>query len=307
MMQIVEQSHRNLRDVSTALRPGHQHFPGWRWLMLLLIAMILPLGAKAQMTGTGAISGTVTDQSGAVIAKATVSATSDSTSVATVRLTTNAGDYNITPLAPGDYTVTVVAKGFETYVQKNVSVDALQTVAVNMKLTVGAAEATIVVSSAPPVLETTDAQIGAVMDNEMYTSLPLIMGASGQPDQRRATDFSYLMPGVQNTYAEVGIDPQYVFDVNLGQTWHITAGLPVTAGMSWDNYYSLSPGASASWFGFASVGGTLSIPLPVPASWGAWDLHGNLTYNHDVAQGAVLANHGHPDFIYGGVGIELKY
>ena len=201
MMQIVEQSHRNLRDVSTALRPGHQHFPGWRWLMLLLIAMILPLGAKAQMTGTGAISGTVTDQSGAVIAKATVSATSDSTSVATVRLTTNAGDYNITPLAPGDYTVTVVAKGFETYVQKNVSVDALQTVAVNMKLTVGAAEATIVVSSAPPVLETTDAQIGAVMDNEMYTSLPLIMGASGQPDQRRATDFSYLMPGVQNTYA----------------------------------------------------------------------------------------------------------
>jgi len=50
-------------------------------------------------------------------------------------------------------------------------------------------------------LGTTDAQIGGVMDNEMYSSLPLLMGASGQPDQRRATDFAYLMPGVQNTYA----------------------------------------------------------------------------------------------------------
>jgi hypothetical protein len=117
-----------------------------------------------------------------------------------VRTTTSAGDFNITPLTPGLYTVTVTAKGFEKYVQENVTVNALQTVAVNMKLTVGAAEQSITVTAAPPVLETTDAQIGAVMDNEMYSSLPLLMGASGQDDQRRATDFAYLMPGVQNTY-----------------------------------------------------------------------------------------------------------
>jgi hypothetical protein len=159
------------------------------------------LGLNAQLAGTGAIAGTVVDSSGAVIANATVTATSDQTNVNTARSTTSAGDYSITPLTPGTYTVTVTAQGFERYVQKNVTVDALQTVTINMKLTVGAAAATVTVTAAPPVLETADAQLGAVMDNEMYTSLPLLMGASGQPDQRRATDFSYLMPGVQNTLA----------------------------------------------------------------------------------------------------------
>jgi hypothetical protein len=167
--------------------------------VLLLIATV----AKAQMAGTGAISGTVTDPTGAVIAKAMVIATAVDTNVNTTRITTTAGDYNITPLLPGVYAVTVTAAGFEKYQQKNVTVDALQTVAVNVKLTVGGTDVTVTVSDAPPIstLGTTDAQIGGVMDNEMYSSLPLLMGASGQPDQRRATDFAYLMPGVQNTYA----------------------------------------------------------------------------------------------------------
>jgi hypothetical protein len=153
------------------------------------------------MAGTGAISGTVTDPTGAVVANATVTATSVDTNVNTVRITTKAGDYNVTPLTPGIYTVTVMAAGFEKYQQQKVTVDALQTVAVNAKLTIGGSDVTITVSDAPPMLETTDAQIGGVMDNQMYSSLPLLMGASGQPDQRRATDFAYLMPGVQNTYA----------------------------------------------------------------------------------------------------------
>ena len=168
------------------------------WLVLFLLVTSV---AKAQLAGTGAISGTVVDPSGAVVANATVTATSVGTNVKTVRTTTKSGDYNITPLVPGTYTVTVSVKGFETYLQQNISVDALNTVAVNIKLTVGAADTTVTVTTAPPVLDTTDAQIGGVMDNEMYSSLPLLMGASGQPDQRRATDFAYLMPGVQNTYA----------------------------------------------------------------------------------------------------------
>jgi hypothetical protein len=172
----------------------------WGWLVLLVIALMVPFGAQAQMAGTGAISGTVTDSTGAVIPNATVTALRVDTNVATVRLTTSAGDYNITPLTPGLYTITVTAKGFEKYVQENVTVNAIQTVAVNIKLTVGAAEQSITVTAAPPVLETTDAQIGAVMDNEMYSSLPLLMGYSGNNDQRRSTDFAYLMPGVQNTY-----------------------------------------------------------------------------------------------------------
>lgn len=173
----------------------------WRWLALLTVAVITALAANAQLAGTGAISGIVTDSTGAIIPQATVTATSVTTNVKTVRTTTSAGDYNISPLPPGQYSVTVAAKGFETFVQQNVTVNALETVAVNARLSVGAAEQTVTVSTAPPVLDTTDATLGAVMDNQMYTNLPLLMGAGGNADQRRATDFASLMPGVQNTYA----------------------------------------------------------------------------------------------------------
>ncbi|MGD0346647.1 MAG: carboxypeptidase-like regulatory domain-containing protein [Terracidiphilus sp.] len=176
-------------------------FAAWSCVALLVIAMMTPLGANAQMAGTGAISGTVTDSTGAVVGGATVTATLVSQNTSTTRNTTGAGDYSITPLLPGEYTLTVTAKGFEKEVQEHITVNALETVAVNIKLTVGGAQQTITVTTAPPVLETTDAQLGATMDNQMYSSLPLLMGYSGNNDQRRATDFGYLMPGVQNTYA----------------------------------------------------------------------------------------------------------
>jgi hypothetical protein len=176
-------------------------FAAWSSMALLVIAIMTPLGANAQMAGTGAISGTVTDTTGAVIGGATVTATSVDQNVSASRTSTGAGDYTITPLLPGEYTLTVSAKGFERFIQEHVTVDALETVAVNVKLSVGAASQTITVTTAPPVLETTDASLGAVMDNQMYSSLPLLMGQGGNNDQRRATDFSYLMPGVQNTYA----------------------------------------------------------------------------------------------------------
>jgi Carboxypeptidase regulatory-like domain len=180
------------------------HFAAWSCVALLVIAMITPLGANAQMAGTGAISGTVTDSTGAVIGGATVTATSIDQNQSTTRSTTGAGDYTIGPLTPGEYTLTVTAKGFEKEVQQHITVNALETVAVDVKLSVGAATQTITVSTAPPVLETTDAALGAVMDNQMYSSLPLLMGSTNNADQRRATDFSVLMPGVQNTFASSG-------------------------------------------------------------------------------------------------------
>ncbi len=171
-------------------------FAAWSCMALLVIAIMSPLGANAQMAGYGAISGTVTDSTGAVVGGATVTATLVDQNVSTVRTTTGAGDYSITPLTPGEYNLTVVAKGFEKFIQEHITVDALVTVAVNVNLSVGAATQTITVTTAPPILETTDASLGAVMDNQMYSSLPLLMGAGGNADQRRATDFASLMPGV---------------------------------------------------------------------------------------------------------------
>jgi len=170
------------------------------WIAVLSALLCLTASTtQAQLAGTGAITGTVTDTSGAVIRNASVSATSVNTNVTTVRHSTTSGDYSITPLTPGAYIVTATAVGFQNYVQKNVNVNALSTVVVNVTLSIGTANETVTVTTAPPNLETTDATIGGVMEQTMYSSLPLSMSQGGlaNPDQRRATDFEYLMPGVQ--------------------------------------------------------------------------------------------------------------
>jgi len=170
--------------------------------VLLAVVSFAGSTARAQLSGTGAISGTVEDPTGAVVANAEVKATDIDTNVVTSRITTSAGAFNITALIPGTYTVTVTAKGFEGYKQENVTVNALETVGLNMKLTVGSATETVTITTAPPLLQTQDATLGATMDNEMYSNLPIQMsqGGPGTADQRRATDFEYLMPGVQNNY-----------------------------------------------------------------------------------------------------------
>ncbi len=177
-----------------------QKIAKWFGVFLLAVAGIAGSLAHAQISGTGAISGTVQDPSGAVIPNAVVTATNVGTNVQTVRTTTKAGDYNITPLLPGTYSVTVAAQGFEGFKQENVTVDALVTVGLNVKMTVGRADETVTVTAAPPLLSTQDATLGGVMDNQMYSNLPLQMGAANSPDQRRATDFEYLMPGVQGNF-----------------------------------------------------------------------------------------------------------
>jgi len=170
------------------------------FLNLIAVALITSGLGHAQLAGTGAIAGSIQDPSGAVVPGATVTAVNVATNVRTTRTTTSSGDYNITPLSVGTYTVTVSAVGFQGYRQENITVDALATVTLNMKLSVGQASETVTITSAPPVVDTSDATLGAVMDNEMYSNLPLMMGAGGNADQRRATDFEYLMPGVQGNY-----------------------------------------------------------------------------------------------------------
>lgn len=163
--------------------------------LLLFAALLLPVCAAAQIAGTGAISGTVADTSGAVIPNATVTATENSTHVSTARKSSSTGYYVISPLTPGIYTVIIEAQGFQKFVQADVTVDALQTATVSPKLTVGSVTETVTVSTAPPPLQTTNATLGAVMENQTYSELPLQITSGGPRDP---TSFAHLMPGVQS-------------------------------------------------------------------------------------------------------------
>jgi len=166
-------------------------------LILLAVAMIAPFGAQAQLSGKGEITGRVADKTGAVIPDAQVAVKSDTTGLVVTSTSTGSGDYTFSNLDPGSYSITVTAKSFEKLSQENIHVNAMETQVYNPVLTVGGADVEITVTSAPPQLETSNATLGSTMEQETYAELPIEMGAFGSADQRRATDFVYLMPGVQ--------------------------------------------------------------------------------------------------------------
>jgi hypothetical protein len=186
-----------MNKASAEPKRGFPRGVGWGWLVLLAVVLMAPFGANAQLSGKGAISGAVVDATGAVIPGATVAATNTATGITTKTTTTGSGDFNFSNLDPGIYTVTTTAKGFEKQVQENIHVNAMESQSYSPVLTVGAAGEEITVTAAPPQLETSNATLGATMEQETYAELPIEMGAYGSPDQRRATDFVYLMPGVQ--------------------------------------------------------------------------------------------------------------
>jgi hypothetical protein len=162
--------------------------------ILAFLALAHPAVLRAQTAGEGTITGTVADSSGAVIANATVTATNVATNVSTSRTSSGAGLYTIAPLEPGHYSVTVEAKGFKTLKQENLDVVGLGELGFNPVLTIGGAAETVVVSAAPPVLDTESPLLGAVLENEVYSNLPLLQGTT---QQRDPTAFATLVPGAQ--------------------------------------------------------------------------------------------------------------
>jgi len=171
-------------------------FQGARLLVMALGLCVLLTGGRAlaQTGGEGAIEGNVTDGTGAVVPGATVTATNVGTGVKTSRPTNSDGFYNIAPLLPGIYTVTVSAKGFENYVQDNMDIQALHETGLNVSLKIGSQNETVTVSDAPPQLETTNATLGGTIESSEYMDLPLLVSGN---QQRDITQFSNLLPGAQ--------------------------------------------------------------------------------------------------------------
>jgi hypothetical protein len=163
------------------------------FLLAAALPIVAPVAVNAQTAGEGTIAGMVTDNTGAVVPNATVTATNMATNVATQRTSSSAGLYTIAPLPPGTYSLTVEVKGFSTLKQDNLVVNALGVLSFNPVLAVGEATQTVEVTAAPPVLDTSTATLGLVMENETYANLPLQMNNA----QRDATAFGTLAPGAQ--------------------------------------------------------------------------------------------------------------
>ncbi len=145
----------------------------------------------AQIGGSGSITGTVTDVSGAVVPNALVVATNDATGVTTKQTASGSGTFTLSPLPAGRYTVVVTAPSFAELKQEHVQVDALQVVGLKPQLGAGTTQV-VTVEGAPPQLDVANASVGGTMENEEYTALPLQVNGGA----RNPTAFVYLEPGV---------------------------------------------------------------------------------------------------------------
>ncbi len=193
--------------------------------VVLALLSFCAIPVLAQVGGTGSIQGTITDPTGAVIVGAKVTATNLGTGVETTRQTTDVGFYVLPLLSAGEYKVTVAATGFQSFTQEKVALDALQTIGLNLKLSLGQATQTITVADAPTPLRTDDATLGQTMQNQVYDTLPLAMNASA----RDPSAFAALVVGVNN-YSTQPAGPS-TGSYNGGQTYQnevYIEGLPLT-------------------------------------------------------------------------------
>lgn len=121
----------------------------------------------------GEITGVVQDASGALVPNASVTATNTSTNVARDTLTNSSGLYSFPGLVPGTYNVKVGAAGFETAVKSNVVLQVQQTARVDFTLQLGQAMQTIEVAANAAQLNTDNATVGTVIEEQRIMDLPL--------------------------------------------------------------------------------------------------------------------------------------
>ena len=165
---------------------------------LLVLILCAGLSANAQQI-TGTIAGTVKDTQGAVVTSATVKATNVDTGLSRSTRTTVDGEYLIQYLPVGTYIVEVNAAGFKRFVQENIVVTVDQTQALNVILAVGVQSQTVTITEAPPLVDTSSAELGRTVSPSEIIGLPLV--------NRNAYAELSLTPGVQSNSASPQSNP----------------------------------------------------------------------------------------------------
>ncbi len=131
-----------------------------------------PLGLQAQ-EARGTLLGRVTDPTDAVIVGAKIEAGNVETGVRLNSVTSRSGDYIFPLLLPGSYSLKVEGAGFKTLTRTGIVVRVNDQVTINLSLEVGQASQTVQVNAEAPILDTSSASIGFVVDSKTIMELPL--------------------------------------------------------------------------------------------------------------------------------------
>jgi Carboxypeptidase regulatory-like domain/TonB-dependent Receptor Plug Domain len=155
--------------------------------VVLVFSLWLPATTLAQVAGA-TLSGTVTDQSGAVIPQASISAKNIDTGITRTSATGAAGFYSVPNLLPGTYEVRTSAQGFSSEVKTGVTLTVGEQQVLDFAMKVGQTSQTVVVTTEAPNVELASSSISATVNSTTVRELPL--------NGRSWTDLAALQPGV---------------------------------------------------------------------------------------------------------------
>ncbi len=156
---------------------------------LLLIVGIALLGNGVQAQEIRAtISGTVTDASGAVMPKVTITVRNLDTGQESIAKTADDGSFRVGALLPGNYEVRAELTGFKTEVRRGISLAVGQQVVVNLQMVVGEKVERVEVSEAPPLVEANSSALSGLVNDKQMRDLPL--------NGRDFFQLTLLQPGV---------------------------------------------------------------------------------------------------------------
>ncbi|HEX4031604.1 MAG TPA: TonB-dependent receptor [Terracidiphilus sp.] len=202
---------------------------GTRIFAVLALVLGLSVAGFTQQI-TGSIAGSVKDETGALVTTATIKATNVDTGFSREAPVNSDGSYLIQYLPVGNYTVSAKATGFKGFIQKNIVVTVDQTVAFNVTLSIGEATQTVTVTEAPPLVDTSSAELGRTVSPAEIIGLPLV--------NRNAYAELSLTPGVQSNSASGQSNPNGTpnFQIGVPSTQVIVNG-GIDGGVPMVSYY----------------------------------------------------------------------
>jgi hypothetical protein len=213
-------------------------------IVLLISLLSLGVGMAMAQIESSTITGTVTDQKGAVVAGANITLTEVNTGVNTTSKSNSVGEYTVPYLPQGLYTVAVQAPGFETYKKTGIGLTSKVTVRIDVQLTVGSVSQTVEVQASTAELQTetssVQGEVGAhiimnipnINDNPMYyATLQSGVVPNSQMYNNEALGVGYSdrqsMSGININGGQVGNNDVQVDGLSVqGAGWHEATQLP---------------------------------------------------------------------------------
>ena len=155
--------------------------------LTIVFLLLFAVNAFGQ-TATGAVNGTVSDQSGAVVPNASVTLTNQKTNIARQAKTNESGYYLFINVQPGEYALRVTKQGFKQVDLAGLQVNVNQTVTQNPQLGIGNANEVMEVTAEGQLVDSTTTELGTVIPQKVVNDLPL--------NGRNFTQLLTLAPGV---------------------------------------------------------------------------------------------------------------